>query len=115
MRYDEVLQAAAVVIDKHGWHRHLYHGQITDPKNSSRWTPGGEQTGPHCLVGAMIRAIADSEGRRCDEQELGLRYAEHHTGRLLEINMYRIKDAVGASDFLRARAAAVLGSGSTSS
>lgn len=105
MNYAELLIRAADVIDEHGWHRNMYHGQIVDAAASSQWVPDSGQSGPHCLVGSIIRAAAEGDSRSCDHHELQLRYDEHRTGQLLEINMYRINSAADASAFLRARAA----------
>jgi hypothetical protein len=103
--YADTLEEAAHVIETHGWQRDRYHGRILDPRCSSEWTPGTQaNTGPHCLVGAIVRAHAELTGDSADEELVARRYAEHRTGRLIEINQYLITGQAAAAAWLRQRA-----------
>lgn len=107
LMYPDALERAAQIIEADGWHKHMYHGQILDAAASSTWTPGSSQTWPHCVVGSLVRALAEHRNQAADEAEITRVYADHSTRRLIEINMYHIHNAAEAAAFLHTRASAL--------
>jgi hypothetical protein len=102
--YRELLLGAAQVIDAHGWQPNRYHQLIVDPAHSSYWPLDGSNSGPHCMVGAMIRALSEATHTSHEEPDLGELFADHRSGPIITANHYRVRSAAEASAWLRGRA-----------
>lgn len=113
--YPQLLRAAAEVIERDGWIQKTYHQRLAsnmaaDLTSYDRTRArANEPQGAHCVLGAMICAIAESRGKNgeCTEVELIRAFPAFSTSSVSERNDREWQSASDATNWLLDNAEAI--------
>ncbi len=115
--YSDLMHRAADVIVRDGWRQHAYHDTVVPYQSNADYdrtrATNGLAQGSHCLLGAMIRALAESRGRKGPATEVDLvrQFPAISTSRVSGRNDAMISDADEAVSWLVAHAQATASMG----
>lgn len=118
--YPQLLRAAAQILKRDGWMQGSYHQHLapasvrTKGRNASPYQDrtialADHHQGAHCVLGAMICALAEAEGREgaCTEVELIKRFPAISTSSVSNRNDRVFRQTSDALGWLEAHAGAI--------